>query len=89
MSGAFPVINSPVPSAVPDLRGNKKGARKSMKIKINESRCTGCGVCVDICPEIFELGDSGLAYVKDPEFDADCVKEARDSCPSEAIILEE
>lgn len=59
-----------------------------MRIRIDESQCTGCGICVHICPGIFELGDDGLAHVKNPGAGQDCVGEARDSCPSEAIILE-
>lgn len=60
-----------------------------MRIRIDEERCTGCGICVDICPGVFELGESGSAFVKDSgRADADCVKEAVESCPSEAIILE-
>jgi len=61
-----------------------------MKIKIDEEKCTGCGVCTQICPETFELGDDGLAHVinSDPT-NADCWKEAADSCPVEAITLED
>ena len=25
------------------------------------SNCIGCGLCVSICPEVFEIGDDGLA----------------------------
>ena len=27
-----------------------------MKVKV-EDTCTACGLCVDTCPEVFELGD--------------------------------
>ena len=61
-----------------------------MKIRINEEECTGCGVCSDTCPEIFELGDDDLAHVKDSNpADTDCAKEAAESYPTEAIIIEE
>ncbi len=32
-----------------------------MKVKI-EDTCTACGLCVDTCPEVFEMGDE-LAQV--------------------------
>ena len=25
--------------------------------------CIGCGLCSDLCPDIFELGDDGLVHV--------------------------
>ena len=28
-----------------------------MKAMVNKDTCTGCGICVDICPEVFEIGD--------------------------------
>ncbi len=34
-----------------------------MKAKVDAELCTGCGPCVDICPEVFELGDD-IAEVK-------------------------
>lgn len=61
-----------------------------MKVKIDEEKCTGCGICSDTCPEIFELGDDDLAHVKKSNpTDMNCAKEAAESCPTEAIIIEE
>ncbi len=61
-----------------------------MKVKIDESVCTGCGLCVDICPEVFEMGET-VSKVKNenvpPELE-EKVKEAAESCPVEAIIIE-
>jgi ferredoxin len=51
-----------------------------------EENCTACGVCVDICPEVFEMKDlatviQGLQY-SDYE---DKIKEAAENCPVEVI----
>ena len=62
-----------------------------MKVKVDESLCTGCGLCVDTCPEVFEMGDSVAAVKmetvgKDVEAKA---REAAEGCPVEAIDIEE
>jgi len=62
-----------------------------MKVVVDENLCTGCGLCADICPEVFEMPES-LSIVKTTEITADLeekVKEAAESCPVEAIIIEE
>jgi len=59
-----------------------------MKIKIDKQKCLGCGVCINLCPEVFELKD-GKSKIKeevDLEKNKDCIKEAIDSCPVSAII---
>lgn len=57
-----------------------------MAIRIDEDECMGCESCVELCPDVFEMNDDGdKARVIDPNSDADCVDEAIDSCPAEAI----
>lgn len=61
-----------------------------MKVKIDADLCTGCELCVDTVPDVFEMGD-GIAVVKTAAVPAGLeaeVKEAAESCPSEAIIVE-
>ena len=54
--------------------------------------CIGCGLCADIAPAVFELGDDDLSHVvsapdpNDPDA-ADAVREAAESCPTSAISL--
>ena len=52
--------------------------------------CIGCGSCVEICPEVFELRDDEKAYVigEDKCSTCDC-EEAVDICPVEAITFSE
>jgi len=49
------------------------------------SDCTGCGICVDIAPTVFKIGDDGLSHVIGT--DAAKAKEAADSCPVTAITV--
>lgn len=63
-----------------------------MKPKVDEDLCIGCALCSDTCPEVFEIKDDGYSHVIDedpPEDQWDCVREAADICPTEAITLEE
>ncbi len=52
--------------------------------------CIGCGSCVELCPEVFELKDD-KAIVKAPDKCDTCnCQEAMEICPVEAItIIEE
>jgi len=59
-------------------------------ITVDPDLCIGCGLCADICPEVFEIGDDEQAHVIDADecSNVDCCSEARDSCPTEAIKFE-
>ena len=63
-----------------------------MKVNIDPDLCNGCGPCVDICPEAFDLNEEGIAIVKmdqiPDELQQPC-RQAADSCPTEAISIEE
>ncbi len=57
-----------------------------MAIVIDEDACMGCESCVEICPDVFEMNSDGdKAVVINDSADDDCVDEAIDSCPAEAI----
>ena len=61
-----------------------------MKAKVDEYICTGCELCMETCPEIFEIqGDVSVVKVGEiPEDAEDCVKQAEEECPVEAIKIE-
>ncbi|MFA5070468.1 MAG: ferredoxin [Patescibacteria group bacterium] len=60
------------------------------KIAVDPEKCIGCGACVALCPEVFEIGGDGKSRVKDQ---AGCEKcdcsGAIDGCPQQAIFWEE
>ena len=37
----------------------------NLKVWIDQDLCTGDGLCAEIAPDIFEMADDGLAYVKE------------------------
>ena len=62
-----------------------------MKATVDPDLCTGCELCVDTCPEVFEMNDDDIAVVIVDVVPADaeeCAQEAADDCPSEAISIE-
>jgi len=66
----------------------KRGVKPNMaKILIDDSLCTGCGLCASNCPEVFEVGDDGLAHVISQKCDCD-LKEIADQCPVNAISVQ-
>lgn len=57
------------------------------KITVDESLCTGCGLCAANCADVFEVGDDNLAHViKDSCADCD-IKEVAEQCPVNAITV--
>ncbi len=61
-------------------------------VKVNKDLCIGCGACQAYVPDVFEIGDDGLAEVfnKDAIKDnMDSVKEAIENCPTGAIEKED
>ncbi len=55
-----------------------------------EDDCTACGVCVDLCPEIFSLPGDIAVVDENADFNKyeDCIVEAADNCPVEVIKYE-
>lgn len=59
-----------------------------MKVTVDEDRCAGHGMCLTLCPDVFQMTDDGWA-VADPETVPagleDAAREAISSCPERAI----
>jgi ferredoxin len=74
-----------------------------MRVWIDQDCCTGAGLCVDHCPELFIVLEDGIGYVRDgidvvtgPDHPSVAVPrrteraaiDAAERCPGECIYLE-
>jgi ferredoxin len=63
--------------------------RSKMKARVDDS-CTACGLCVETCPQVFQMGDEKAQVIVEevPAQYEDAAQQAADECPVEAIIIE-
>ena len=54
------------------------------QVEIDEAACAAHGDCVDIAPEVFELGEVAHVIGQGPD---DLLLEAAEACPSAAIRI--
>lgn len=58
-----------------------------MKLQVDKNKCLGCGMCISLCPAVFEF-KNGKSQIKEKvalEKYKDCIKEAAENCPAGAI----
>ena len=62
---------------------------KESKLKIKQEYCIGCGVCVKLLPEYYEIRDN-QAFVKQvpkEKSQFEVIMEVADKCPTKAIVV--
>ncbi len=74
-----------------------------MKVWIDQDCCTGAGLCVDHCPDLFIVLEDGIGYIRDGDVVIDdpahpsivvptrhehAAIDAAERCPGECIYLE-
>ena len=58
-----------------------------MKVTVNED-CISCGMCINMCPDVFAYGADGLSeVVGNPNACPDAVEAAVEACPTNAIEI--
>ena len=65
------------------------------KIIHEVDKCIGCGACVAVCPDFFDMGDDGKSHLKKAKKkgkneelnikDMKCAKDAENTCPVQCI----
>ncbi len=60
------------------------------EVYVDEAECTGCELCVDTLPEVFEMTSEGVSQVHNSKGAPESkVQEVIDSCPAECIHWKE
>jgi ferredoxin len=104
LTGAPPVSIAAVGSAAVGRRWRTLAAEAiAMQVWIDQDCCTGAGLCVDHCPDLFVVLEDGIGYVHDgglvmadeahtalhvPRRHEQAAIDAVERCPGECIYLE-
>lgn len=56
------------------------------KVTVDVSTCVGCGLCEQVCPEVFKVEGDGVAHVIGQSTGPN-LQEAAQQCPVNAIKI--
>jgi len=65
-----------------------KGCDLMATPKVDMDLCIGCGLCVELCPKVFELRDDKAWVIGPSACDTCDCQQSVDSCPVTAISME-
>jgi ferredoxin len=84
------------------IAAQSEPAPSPLRVRVDQDKCTGDGLCVTYAPDVFEFDIDGLAYVKDgngelltrpgaatdvPESLRLAVIDSADECPGDCIYV--
>lgn len=61
-----------------------------MKASVDQDGCISCGLCIDLCPEVFSYNEDDVSVAIEgeiPENALERAEESRDGCPVSVIDL--
>lgn len=63
-------------------------------VEVDQETCISDQVCAATAPDVFEMGDDGMAYVRDgmtdiDGADLDIARDAAAACPVDAISIDD
>ncbi len=59
------------------------------KVTVDANACVGCGLCVNACPDVFELGEDNIAKVKANSCSTCDLHDIASQCPVNCITVED
>ena len=62
-----------------------------MLVTIDESLCIGCGLCEEVAPDIFKIGDYHAGILRQPQTEEEILmaKIALRDCPTGALRIDQ
>ena len=57
------------------------------KVTVDATKCVGCGLCEQMCADVFKVDGDGIAKVKAQECKSCNLKDIAEQCPVQAIIV--
>ena len=61
--------------------------RNTVTLTVDRSRCSGCGICLDVCPRRVLVRENGTVTIAQKDRCIECGA-CRKNCPSEAIFVD-
>jgi ferredoxin len=55
------------------------------KVRVDSGTCVGCGLCEQVCPEVFQVQGDGVAHTKTNTCPSHNLQEVAQQCPVSAI----
>ena len=62
----------------------------NLHASVNKNACIGCGICVDLCPSLFEIDPQGLSEATTTLINPSLTPKANiaaEACPTAAISV--